>query len=64
MLTIHKVVKPSKHTVKRIQKQLIIILTFAKTAQALFSLDVCKKIAIPNIVDNYNHKMNSVDQAD
>jgi hypothetical protein len=61
MSTIHKAVEPSKHTVERIQKRPTITSTSAKTAQALFGLDVCKKIAIPNIVDDYNHKMNSVD---
>jgi hypothetical protein len=61
MSTIHKVVEPSKHTVKRIRKQPTITSTSAKTAQAPFSLDVCKKMTIPNIVDDYNHKMNGVD---
>jgi hypothetical protein len=64
MSTIHEAFDIGKNTVERIRKRPTSTSTSAKTARAPFGSLSRKKMVIPGLVDDYNHKMNGVDQAD
>jgi hypothetical protein len=53
-----------QNTVMRNRKRPTATSTSAKTARKPFGDQPRKELPIPKLIDDYNHKMNSIDQAD
>jgi hypothetical protein len=63
MSTVHELSTP-ENSVLRLRKRLAASSTSAKTARAAFHGKDRINMLIPNLVDDYNHNMNGVDQSD